>query len=263
MKILQYPNTAPSWRGDYLLTDEGRLLGIKTPAAEAALTELGVPVAPVSAYEFNELYWQLVGGGTEPVAPVKPPPPKPAPGPVVFRTAISLNSVQFVRVADYSISTVMAQVCAQAGVPSTYWVSGAVTVASRESSFDVNAINDYDLNAHGPIVADGYPEYCSRGSLQFIAPTFADNHHAGTSNDIYDGHALCWAFINYTMGNYGVRADGSNLAQQVQQADPNRQPRGYLVNPADGTNVPHGLDGPAAWKAEWVADQLIHAKAAA
>lgn len=142
-------------------------------------------------------------------------------------TPISLGSVQFTRVADYSVSKVMAEVCAQAGVTSKYWVSGADTVAARESSYQVNAINNYDLNAHGPIVADGYPEYCSRGTLQFIAPTFASNHHSGTSNNIYDGHALCWAFINYTMTSYGVALDGSNLAARVQQADPNRSPRGY------------------------------------
>lgn len=155
------------------------------------------------------------------------PTPAPAPQPTAWRVAIGLGSVQFIRVGDYSVSATMAAVCKEAGVTAQYWVSGAVTVAGRESSYLVNAINNYDLNAHGPIVADGYPEYCSRGTMQFIAPTFAYNHHPGTSNNIYDGRALMWAFINYTMSSYGVARDGSNLADRVQQADPNRSPRGY------------------------------------
>ncbi len=35
------------------------------------------------------------------------------------------------------------------------------------------------------------------------------------------------AFVNYAMGRYNVSADGSDLAQKIQQADPRRSPRGY------------------------------------
>lgn len=147
--------------------------------------------------------------------------------PNLREVAIPLSAVQFHRVADYSCTAVIKQVCADRGVPTTWWLPGGLTVAARESSYRVNAVNNYDLNAHGPIQSDGYPLYCSRGAWQFIAPTFAAHHHPGTSNNIYDGVALFNAFINYTMDNYGVAADGHNLAARVQQADPNRPPRGY------------------------------------
>jgi len=35
------------------------------------------------------------------------------------------------------------------------------------------------------------------------------------------------ASMKYVMDRYGVSPDGSNLAANVQQADPNRPPQGY------------------------------------
>lgn len=143
-------------------------------------------------------------------------------------SAIGLYDVTFnPRIPDFSCTAVIKAVCAERGLPTTWWLPGGLTVASRESSYRRDAINTTDLNAHGPIVADGHPLYCSRGAWQFIAPTFAAHHHPGTSNNIYDGPAQFHAFINYTMDNYGVAADGHNLAARVQQADPHRPPRGY------------------------------------
>jgi hypothetical protein len=109
----------------------------------------------------------------------------------------------------------------------SYWKTGLVTAANRESSYDFNAVNTYDLNATGPIVADGHPANCSRGVLQCIPPTFAKYHQLGTSYDIYDAVANTCAAMNYVVQFYGVSRDGHDLAAKVQQFDPTRPPKGY------------------------------------
>lgn len=118
--------------------------------------------------------------------------------------------------------------CVATGRPyNSAWRIGYETIASRESSGDPNAINNYDLNAVGAIVADGYPQQCSRGVVQCIPETFAPFHAAGTSTDIYDPVANIAASMNYVEHDYGVVNDGSNLASAVQQANPSEPPRGY------------------------------------
>ncbi|HEX5256358.1 MAG TPA: transglycosylase [Mycobacterium sp.] len=99
------------------------------------------------------------------------------------------------------------------------WERGMDLVARRESNYNANAVNDWDSNA-----ARGTP---SKGAWQFIAPTFAAYHQAGTSRDIHNLVAQACAFINYAMGRYGVAVDASNLADRIQQADPHRTPKGY------------------------------------
>lgn len=99
------------------------------------------------------------------------------------------------------------------------WERGMDLVARRESNYDANAVNGWDVNA-----ARGTP---SKGAWQFIAPTFAAYHEPGTSTSIHDLVAQACAFINYARGHYGVAADASNLANRIQQADPRRAPRGY------------------------------------
>ncbi len=99
------------------------------------------------------------------------------------------------------------------------WERGMDLVARRESNYDANAVNDWDSNA-----AKGTP---SKGAWQFIAPTFAAYHEPGTSTNIRDLVAQACAFINYARGRYGVAADASNLADQIQQTDPRRSPKGY------------------------------------
>ena len=99
------------------------------------------------------------------------------------------------------------------------WERGMDLVARRESNYDANAQNDWDANA-----ARGTP---SKGAWQFIAPTFAAYHEPGTSANIHDLVAQACAFINYAQRHYGVAADGSDLADRIQQADPRRGPRGY------------------------------------
>jgi LysM repeat protein len=119
------------------------------------------------------------------------------------------------------------QACGIMSVPSANWVRGYAVLCARESSGNANAINAYDSNAHGAIQSDGYPLHCSRGVAQCIPDTFASNHVAGTSVNIYDPVANIAASMRYVMGRYGVSSDGSNLASLVQQADPSRPPCGY------------------------------------
>jgi SLT domain-containing protein len=109
------------------------------------------------------------------------------------------------------------------------WERGMLTIASRESAYNSPQyqVNLWDSNANGPRQADGAPLNSSRGAFQTIPPTFAAHHQPGTSTDIYDPVANAAAAMNYIMANYGVSRDGGNLQSNVQQADPNRPPRGY------------------------------------
>lgn len=124
--------------------------------------------------------------------------------------------------------TVIPQALAACGLSTTdEWVKGYSTLIVRESSYLPNSVNTTDSNATGAIVADGNPFQCSRGLAQCIPQTFARYHQAGTPVSIYDPVANVAASINYVRAVYGVANDGSNLASKVQQADPNRSPKGY------------------------------------
>jgi hypothetical protein len=107
------------------------------------------------------------------------------------------------------------------------WVQGFKTLCARESSDKPNAVNTTDRNAYGPIVQDAHPLNCSRGIAQCIPSTFAAHHVDGTSVSIYDPVANIAAAMNYVLVHYNVSLEGSDLAVKVQQADPNRLPRGY------------------------------------
>ena len=111
------------------------------------------------------------------------------------------------------------------------WTTGACKAANCESSYDPDAINNWDVNSKPPnstfTVSDGYGNGCSRGVLQCVPGTFAQYHQPGTSTNIYDPVANTAAAMNYVMAYYGVRRDGSNLATNVQQFDPNRVCHGY------------------------------------
>ena len=120
------------------------------------------------------------------------------------------------------------QGCTAAKVPfSGYWLRGMETLIGRESSIRPNAVNKWDSNAHGVVQADGAPLNCSRGLCQVIPSTFAAYHAETTKNQIYDPVANIAASINYIRSRYNVNESGSDLAEKVQQADPNRPPRGY------------------------------------
>ena len=99
------------------------------------------------------------------------------------------------------------------------WAAGLTTIASRESNFNVDAVNNWDINAK-----KGTP---SEGAWQMIDPTFRSYHEPGTSTYLRDPVAQACAVINYVKGRYGVLDDASNFAARVQQADPSRSPKGY------------------------------------
>jgi LysM repeat protein len=148
--------------------------------------------------------------------------------PVVADGAIPIDAVSYgLHKGGGDIESWTSRACQIMHVPSDHWVVGYKVLCRRESSGRANAINDWDSNAHGPIQSDGYPLHCSRGVAQCIPDTFASNHVAGTSTDIYDPVANIAASMHYVMNRYGVSSDGSNLTREVQQADPNRNPAGY------------------------------------
>jgi LysM repeat protein len=151
--------------------------------------------------------------------------PSPGPSP---KGAISIGTVTYgLYTGGGDVSAWTTRACAAMNVPPAHWVSGYQTLFARESSGRPNAINAWDSNAYGPIQSDGHPLHCSRGVAQCIPDTFASNHVAETSTDIYDPVANIAASIRYVMRRYGVSPDGHNLASLVQQADPSRRPHGY------------------------------------
>ncbi len=106
------------------------------------------------------------------------------------------------------------------------WTRGLEVGLSRESAFNADAVNRWDSNARGAIMADGAPAQSSRGGLQTIPTTFAAHHQPGTTTNIYDPVANTAAAMNYLMRRYHVSRDGSNLSA-VPQFNPNHQPQGY------------------------------------
>lgn len=158
--------------------------------------------------------------------------PSPHPPSGHGQVPIALSSVTFGKAKDASLSKdILPHVFKIMGIDDAtaqeHWRSGIMTCASRESRYNLNAVNTTDSNAHGPLQSDHHPQYCSRGLMQVIPPTFAAHHQAGTSNDIYDGVANVCASMNYVMAKYKVARDGHDLAARVQQFDPNRKPMGY------------------------------------
>jgi LysM repeat protein len=157
-----------------------------------------------------------ISGGSVPVSPVE------------TGGAITIGDVTYGRYnAGGDVGSWTSQACGIMSVPSANWVRGYATLCARESSGNANAINAYDSNANGEIQSDGYPLNCSRGVAQCIPGTFASNHVARTSANIYDPVANIAASMRYVMSRYGVSSNGSNFASLVQQADPSRPPRGY------------------------------------
>lgn len=105
-----------------------------------------------------------------------------------------------------------------AGVPPpgtlSQWQKGLNTLISRESGWNPNAQNNWDSNAAAGMA--------SRGLAQVIPPTFASNHVAGTSSNIFDPVANVAAAIRYITRRYG------NITN-VQQADASKPPQGYAL----------------------------------
>lgn len=90
-------------------------------------------------------------------------------------------------------------------------------MAENESSRNPNAGNNWDSNATGAMMEDGYYANSSRGIWQCIPSTFAAYHMAGTSNSIYDPVASAAASMNYVMQTYKVSPTGEGLAAFMQR----------------------------------------------
>ena len=108
------------------------------------------------------------------------------------------------------------------------WMTGLMTAAARESSFNPLAVNTSDMNATrlAGSASDGFPAGSSRGGVQTIPETFASFHQPGTATNIYDPVANLCASMNYVMSRYGVDPSGSNLSK-VAQFNPNSAGGGY------------------------------------
>ena len=110
------------------------------------------------------------------------------------------------------------------------WMTGFLTAARLESSFNPLAINLTDINATSSTgnAADMMPNRASRGGVQTIPSTFAAFHQAGTSTNIYDPVANLCAARNYLLFDpkYRVAADGSDLGR-IAQFNPRSAAKGY------------------------------------
>jgi LysM repeat protein len=187
---------------------------ISLPALEAANPQVTNPDLIHPGDVLN-----ITGGTSAPGRALKGPSPK---------GAISIGAVTYGKyTGGGDVSAWTSRACEIMDVPSAHWISGYRVLCARESSGRPNAINAYDANAHGPIQSDGYPLHCSRGVAQCIPDTFASNHVAETSTDIYNPVANIAASMRYVMRRYAVSSDGRNLVSLVQQADASRAPCGY------------------------------------
>lgn len=83
-----------------------------------------------------------------------------------------------------------------AGVPATDANLAAInTIVQKESGWNPNAVNDWDINAK-----NGTP---SKGLMQTIGPTFAQYRDKSLPNDMTDPLANLVAGINYATSRYG------------------------------------------------------------
>lgn len=222
------PVTCEAFQTFLAVAADGDFGPISTRALQTKINEWGYGLAEDGAWgpATTQALQRVLNAGQ---FGLTPPSGNPDPGPTGGRAPISESSVEYIRGQSVTTQTlVVQQACAHAGLTySVHWQEGYDTLCTRESSWDPNSVNDYDSNANGPIVGDGYPQNCSRGLAQCIPSTFSEHHAEGTSNNIYDPVANVAASMLYVVAVYGVNQDGSNLAQQVEQADPNRPPRGY------------------------------------
>jgi hypothetical protein len=109
------------------------------------------------------------------------------------------------------------------------WTTDLLHGMFGESSYNPGIANSQTSNPKdpGPMLYDGYRLNNARGILQNIPTTFAANHQAGTSNNIYDPVANICSSMWYVHNTYGVSWDGSNLASKVQAFRPGASDPGY------------------------------------
>ncbi|PKV95926.1 hypothetical protein ATK30_6859 [Amycolatopsis echigonensis] len=110
------------------------------------------------------------------------------------------------------------------GVPQSQWPrweAGMNVLIQRESSWNANAVNNWDSNARA-----GHP---SGGLTQTIGPTFESYRNRGLPDDMFDPVANIAASINYIISDY-------DDISRVQQANPNLPPKGYALGDIVGTD---------------------------
>lgn len=107
------------------------------------------------------------------------------------------------------------------------WHAGYNTLIARESGGSAHAVNRSDSNARGTIQSDGAPAGSSRGLTQMTPATFHRYRVPGLSTDIYEPVSNIAASMRYVMDRYHVDASATNLAANVQQANPRARARGY------------------------------------
>lgn len=99
------------------------------------------------------------------------------------------------------------------------WTQLLVFMAQHESGLNPDAaarsLDDLNVQQSTYTASDGEPNQTSRGLWQTIPSTFATNHVAGTSNNIYDPVASGAAAVHYIMNDpkYRVGADGTGIEE--------------------------------------------------
>jgi hypothetical protein len=152
---------------------------------------------------------RLVGAVARPGAPKQPIPPSAV---KFIRKSFPGGKSAFVGYANQALNVMGINLPG----PRNNWMKWLLNKANSESSYQPLAVNKWDSNAHGATMADGAPFNSSRGLLQTIPTTFAANHQPGTSANIYHPVANIAAAMNYVMGRYDVRRNGSNLGNVPQ-----------------------------------------------
>lgn len=113
---------------------------------------------------------------------------------------------------------------AAAGVPPPgtldEWLIGMNTLITRESGWNPNAVNNWDINAQ-----NGVP---SGGLTQTIGPTFQAYRVPSLPNNVFDPIANVAASIRYIVSRYGSITN-------VQQANANLPPLGYAMGTPGAT----------------------------
>lgn len=108
-----------------------------------------------------------------------------------------------------------------------HWHDIQYNQGMRESSGVLGAVNKEDLNAVGPVQADGAALNCSRGTWQVTAETFARHHVGGTSNWIYDGEANGSCSIAYQIAVQAERGHNLNTLEGTAAYHAQRAAAGY------------------------------------
>jgi transglycosylase-like protein with SLT domain len=107
------------------------------------------------------------------------------------------------------------------------WMTDLLHGMVGESSYNPSALDHIPTYSTTVKLSDGAYVSCARGILQCIPTTFAANHQAGTSSNIYDPVANICAAMWYVHNRYGVDWSGVNLASKVQAFRPGASDPGY------------------------------------